>query len=202
MPKVVENIQLGLSACRIGLRKCWQWMRCHRPLVVVRDQYEVLCLGLNGAGKSTALATLVGENIDNIEPTTGFNIKTLPLKETVLDIKELGGADNVRPFWNRYFTGQHGLLYVVNSASSDDDLKLSLESLLIVLSDPAMKGIPCVVLATHVDCSDSRTQHNLEQFFQSALHGRKWTIQMCSLQDNESIQNALETLIDLMAYNV
>lgn len=52
----------------------------------------MLCLGLMGAGKSTALATLVGEPSDALEPTTGFNIKTLPVNDTVLNIKELGGG--------------------------------------------------------------------------------------------------------------
>ncbi|KFM81743.1 hypothetical protein X975_04829, partial [Stegodyphus mimosarum] len=72
MPKVFDNVQFGFAACRIGMRKCWQWLSCYRPVIIIRDQYEVLCLGLKGAGKTTALATLVGESVSNIEPTTGF----------------------------------------------------------------------------------------------------------------------------------
>lgn len=51
--------------------QCWQWLSCYRPVIIIRDQYEVLCLGLSGAGKTTALSTLVGEPAAVVEPTTG-----------------------------------------------------------------------------------------------------------------------------------
>ncbi|KAL1437067.1 hypothetical protein MTO96_049069 [Rhipicephalus appendiculatus] len=62
MPKVVENMQLGFAGCRTAFRRCCRWLTCSGsvPGREPRDQYEVLCLGLTGAGKSTALATLVG----------------------------------------------------------------------------------------------------------------------------------------------
>lgn len=55
-----------------------------------------LRVGLSGTGKSTLLAQLVGEPLCQVEPTTGFNIKTLPFKDTILSIKELGGSNNIQ----------------------------------------------------------------------------------------------------------
>ncbi|KAF8793887.1 ADP-ribosylation factor-like protein 15 [Argiope bruennichi] len=129
MPKLFDNVQIGFVACRIGMRKvgltvlAWALKVCYRPVIIIRDQYQVLCLGLQGSGKTTALASLVGESVSNIEPTTGFNIKTLPLKDTIVDIKELGGSEIVRPFWNKYFEGQHGILYVIDAAADEEILK-------------------------------------------------------------------------------
>ncbi|GIY58398.1 ADP-ribosylation factor-like protein 15 [Caerostris extrusa] len=151
MPKLFDNMQIGFVACRIGMRK---------------DQYQVLCLGLQGSGKTTALASLVGESVTDIEPTTGFNIKTLPLKDTVVDIKELGGSDKVRPFWSKYFEGQHGLLYVIDAASDDNVLKEAVKILQGVISSSLLRGIPCVILATHQDLENSRSPQEIAQFFE------------------------------------
>lgn len=152
MPKVVENIQLGFAGCRIAFRRCCKWIACGgRSGVEPREQYEVLCLGLTGAGKSTALATLVGEPTDSLEPTTGFNIKTLPVNDTVLNIKELGGKESVRPFWSQYFEGTHGLLFVVDASAGEESLRFAKDTLREVLSQATLKGRPCVVLATHAD---------------------------------------------------
>lgn len=199
MPKVFDNVQIGFAACRIGMRKCWQWLSCYRPVIIIRDQYEVLCLGLSGAGKTTALATLVGEPMADVEPTTGFNIKTLPLKDTIVDIKELGGSDVIRPFWERYFEGQHGLLYVIDAAAEEETLKEAIKILSEVLSNSALKGVPCVILATHQDIDGSKTQQEISQLFHGVLHGRKWQVHMCGYQDRGGIQMSLENLIDLMS---
>ncbi|XP_076342006.1 ADP-ribosylation factor-like protein 15 [Tachypleus tridentatus] len=198
MPQVLESIQLGLAACCIGLGKCCQWIQCQKPPAVVKEQYEVLCLGLKGAGKSTALASLVGEPIDDIEPTTGFNIKTLPILDTTLNIKELGGGQDVKVFWNKYFHGQHGILFVVDASSNEQDLRSSKEALEAVLSDSALKGVPCVVLVTHLDTPERKTTERLEQLFRGTLHGRKWMFQPFHLGNDEGIRQGLETLVDLM----
>jgi len=40
-------------------------------------EMRLLILGLDNAGKTTILKKFNGENIDEISPTLGFNIKTL-----------------------------------------------------------------------------------------------------------------------------
>ena len=174
MPGVRQTLDCSFSACRMGFRRvltttdqfrqiitfsfqCWQFVLCHRPLmIVIKDQYNVLCLGLSGSGKSTLLAQLVGDTTDNIEPTNGFNIKTLPIKDTVLSIKELGGSGRVQHFWDYYFADKNGLLFVVNSAANEDELRLARETLKTVLSNATMKGRPCLVLGTHSDLPEGQ----------------------------------------------
>ena len=38
----------------------------------VRSEFSIICLGLEGSGKSSLLAKLAGESTDNIEPTKGW----------------------------------------------------------------------------------------------------------------------------------
>ncbi|XP_064474539.1 ADP-ribosylation factor-like protein 15 [Ornithodoros turicata] len=197
MPKVMENIQIGFAGCRIALRRCCKWLTCSNKIVEPREQYEVLCLGLTGAGKSTALATLVGEPTEGIEPTSGFNIKTLPVNDTVLNIKELGGTDAIRPFWKQYFDGVHGVLFVLDASSGEASLKAARETLKEVLSDAMLKGKPCVVLATHQDVNAASVLQ-VEQLLQGILHGRKFTVLPCSRGERQSVLKGLETLTDYM----
>ncbi|CAN7940277.1 unnamed protein product [Ixodes hexagonus] len=199
MPKLMENIQLGFAGCRIAFRRCCSWISCssHSGLEL-REQYEVLCLGLMGAGKSTALATLVGEPSDSLEPTTGFNIKTLPVNDTVLNIKELGGTDAVRPFWHQYFDGVHGLLFVVDASSGEASLVSARDTLQKeVLSQGSLKGRPCVVLATHADLRDVLCLQ-VEQLLQGVMHGRKWAVVSCSRGERQGVLKGLEMLTGYM----
>lgn len=142
-------------------------MQCHKPIsslvLVLRNQYNVLCLGPTGVGKTLLLAQLVGEPLAHVEPTTGFNIKTLPFKDTVLSIKELGGSCGVQPFWDHYFNDKHGILFVVNASAPDSDLQAAREALAVVLSDSRLKGRPCLLMGTHSDLKEARHSAELEK---------------------------------------
>ncbi len=47
---------------------------------------------------------------DSLEPTMGFAMKTILHSEAIFHIKELGGADNIRKYWNRYYDGHEALV--------------------------------------------------------------------------------------------
>ncbi|XP_053207415.1 ADP-ribosylation factor-like protein 15 isoform X1 [Panonychus citri] len=203
MPGVRETINSSFTACRVGLRKCWQWIQCHKPIVfILQDQYNVLCLGLSGAGKTTLLSHLVQEPLSNCEPTRGFNIKTLPIKNTVISIKELGGSFQVQPFWDHYFGNKNGILFVVDSTDSEEELNTAQEALRVVLADHRLTGKPCLILGTHSDLEGARNSEEIERYFKPLMNGRKWCVSCCSAYDRTQIIAALETLIDLMVMNV
>ena len=42
-----------------------------------RPEFSVICVGLGGAGKTTLLSVLAGEDIKNVEPTSGILPKIL-----------------------------------------------------------------------------------------------------------------------------
>lgn len=68
-------------------------------------------MGLSGSGKSTLLRLLAGEVVpDSVEPTMGFAIKAVLHREAIFHIKELGGADSIRQYWNRYYYGHEALV--------------------------------------------------------------------------------------------
>ncbi|KAL1437068.1 hypothetical protein MTO96_049069 [Rhipicephalus appendiculatus] len=179
MPKVVENMQLGFAGCRTAFRRCCRWLTCSGsvPGREPRDQYEPW---------------------DALEPTTGFNIKTLPVNDTVLNIKELGGS--VRPFWQEYFGDAHGVLFVLDAAAGEASLQASRQTLAEVL--PQLKGRPCVVLATHADLSGCATQAQVEQLLEGLMHGRKSAVLSCSRGQRQEVLKALEMLTGYMTASI
>ena len=52
---------------------------------------KLLVLGLDNAGKTTILKKLSSEDITNIQPTHGFNIKNLAHEDFKLTVWDVGG---------------------------------------------------------------------------------------------------------------
>jgi len=82
-----------------------------------------VCLGLSGAGKSTLLAQLAGESAAGLTPTMGFSIKPVSTPSTLFHIKELGGSEKIRPYWNMYYSDVDGMVHVKTVA----DVALSVQ---------------------------------------------------------------------------
>ncbi|KAH9506984.1 ADP-ribosylation factor-like protein 15 [Dermatophagoides farinae] len=207
MSGVRNAFNCSFVACRSNLRKCWHFILCYKPQLLSSSstttnehQYQVLCLGLSGSGKSTLLAQLVGEQIgvDTIEPTEGFNIKTLPLNGIMLSIKELGGSERLQTFWSNYYENKHALLFIVNIASNETIMQQSLDTLRTILMNPGLRGRPCMIIGTHKDRPEARTEQQIEQYFQPLLNGHKWKIFCCSALDRKSIMDAFAALIVLI----
>ena len=66
-------------------------------------EVRVLVLGLDNAGKTTVLKKFNGEDINTVEPTLGFSIKTLEYQGFKLNVWDIGGQKSIRPYWRNYF---------------------------------------------------------------------------------------------------
>jgi ADP-ribosylation factor-like protein 3 len=61
-----------------------------------------LVLGLDNSGKTTILKKLSDEDIEHIQPTQGFNIKSLMHDGFKLNVWDIGGQKSIRPYWRNY----------------------------------------------------------------------------------------------------
>ena len=71
-------------------------------------EVRILILGLDNAGKTTILRKFCGDPIDTIEPTLGFNIKTLEHRTYQLNVWDVGGQKTIRAYWRNYFERTDG----------------------------------------------------------------------------------------------
>ena len=71
-------------------------------------EVRILVLGLDNAGKTTVLRRLCGEDITTVEPTLGFDIKSLDHAGYKLNIWDVGGQQTIRAYWRNYFEKTDG----------------------------------------------------------------------------------------------
>ncbi|KAK3097809.1 hypothetical protein FSP39_013395 [Pinctada imbricata] len=157
-----------------------------------KPNLNVLCLGLTKSGKSTLLAVLSGEGLDEVQPTVGFSIKALMFDDCILDVKELGGGENVRPYWDRYFSGSQGVVFVVNSAASEEEMTQANTELHKALADPELDGLPLLLLCNFSDVDGARSTSQVEEKLEVRLETghRECVIASCSTKDKDSIKSA------------
>ncbi|KPP76522.1 ADP-ribosylation factor-like protein 15-like [Scleropages formosus] len=145
--------------------QCFRALCCKGP-PPPRPEYDVVCIGLTGAGKTSLLSRLCSEGTDNIVPTTGFSIKAVPFQNAILNVKELGGhvtpgyllgADTIKKYWSRYYQGSQGVIFVLDSACSEEDLEAARTELHSALQHPQLCTLPFLILANHQDKPAARS---------------------------------------------
>uniref|UniRef100_A0A8C3C0S7 ADP-ribosylation factor-like protein 15 n=1 Tax=Cairina moschata TaxID=8855 RepID=A0A8C3C0S7_CAIMO len=203
-----ECIQLSFAVCRIGIYTCFRALCCKGP-PPPRPEYDLVCIGLTGSGKTSLLSQLCSESPENIVSTTGFSIKAVPFQNAILNVKELGGADNIRKYWSRYYQGSQGVIFVLDSASSEDDLETARNELHSALQHPQLCTLPFLILANHQDKPAARSvQEDISFLLQLLLQclcerhsswtlipkmeGKKWAVRRPTHADTCGIKKYFE----------
>nr|CAB3495709.1 unnamed protein product [Digitaria exilis]CAB3500602.1 unnamed protein product [Digitaria exilis] len=103
--------------------------------VFTKDEFRVLILGVDKAGKTTLLEKLKsiylkGEGLppDRVVPTVGLNIGRIEDANAKLVFWDLGGQVGLRTIWEKYYEEAHAIIYVIDAAtaSSFEDAKSAL----------------------------------------------------------------------------
>lgn len=71
------------------------------------------------------------------------------------------GADNIKKYWSRYYQGSQGVVFVLDSASSDEDLEAARNELHSALQHPQLCTLPFLILANHQDKPAARTPNQV-----------------------------------------
>ncbi|KAF2466426.1 ARF/SAR superfamily [Lindgomyces ingoldianus] len=145
-----------------------------------KEEYSILLLGLDNAGKTTLLEQIkaaYSANHPNLKtvPTVGQNVATVslppPNPPVYLKIWDVGGQHSLRGLWQSYYSSCHAIVFVIDSTdvgdadiahlSTDagrgeehgrlDECRLVLES---VLQNEEAEGVPILVLANKQDRED------------------------------------------------
>eukprot|EP00968_Pinguiococcus_pyrenoidosus_P007073 scaffold466_cov238-Pinguiococcus_pyrenoidosus.AAC.8 len=118
--------------------------------------------GLDNAGKTTVLKRFNGEDIDEIEPTLGFEIKTLSYRGFTLNLWDVGGQQTIRSYWRNYFEQTDGVIWVVDSA---DKLRLNdcRRELQALLHEEKLAGATLLVFANKQDIEGEPTARKKDQ---------------------------------------
>ncbi|XP_016149902.1 ADP-ribosylation factor-like protein 15 [Sinocyclocheilus grahami] len=194
-----EHVQLSIALCRIGLYTCLQKLCCMTP-PPPRPEYDLVCIGLSGAGKTSLLSRLCNEISDGTVPTAGFSIKAVPFENAILNVKELGGAETIKKYWSRYYQGSQGVVFVLNSAASDEEMEASRSELHLAMQHPQLCTLPFLILANHQDSPTARSVSEIQKYFelQPLARGKRWILAGSTTNNMEAMKESFSQLISLL----
>ncbi len=156
---------------------------------------KLLVLGLDCSGKTTILKAVADEEISNIQPTQGFNIKSLKVEGVNLAIWDLGGQKVLREYWSNYFKGTNVLVYVIDAADIGR-LEESGNELSNLLKEIELKNVPVLIFANKQDLVHAMEPDDItEKLKLDMIDDRDWMILACSATNNEGLKEGFEWAI-------
>lgn len=165
---------------------------------------HVVMLGLDSAGKTTALYRLKFDQYLNTVPTIGFNCEkvkgtTGKAKGTSFLIWDVGGQDKLRPLWKSYTRCTDGIVFVVDSVDEERMEEAKME-LLKTTKSPENAGVPVLVLANKQDLPGAKDPAEIEKLL--GLHelgpNHLWHVQPACAIIGDGLDEGLEVLYEMI----
>eukprot|EP01039_Chlorochromonas_danica_P010961 gene10961-12187_t len=167
-----------------------------RKLKKSDQEARLLVLGLDNSGKTTILKKLSDEDISQIMPTQGFNIKSLMHDGFKLNVWDIGGQKSIRPYWRNYYDQTDALVYVIDSADRRRMEETSVE-LQQLLDEEKLSHVPLLVLANKQDLLNALSPAEITaELNLNELRDRTWNILPCSAKTGEGLQESMEWLVE------
>ncbi|CAL4914734.1 unnamed protein product [Urochloa decumbens] len=173
--------------------------------VFTKDEFRVLILGVDKAGKTTLLEKLKsiylkreGLPPDRVVPTVGLNIGRIEDANAKLVFWDLGGQVGLRTIWEKYYDEAHAIIYVIDAAtaSSFEDAKSALEK---VIRHEHLTGAPLLIVANKQDLPGVVNDEELAKFFNlKELDERPCMFQAVSAYDGRGIKSGIDWLVEQM----
>ncbi|KAK9451144.1 ADP-ribosylation factor family-domain-containing protein [Limtongia smithiae] len=175
-----------------------------------KEEYSVLILGLDNAGKTTLLEQLKriyneGRSVpaDKIVPTVGQNMSHVTVGKMHMKLWDVGGQENLRSLWRAYYSDCHAIVFVVDSTDRAriEECRNSLQA---VVTDDTTEGIPVLMLANKQDRDDSMEVEDIKEIFNKIaehLSARDSRVLPISALKGTGVREAAEWLAIRLARN-
>ncbi|KAJ5625264.1 hypothetical protein N7510_001573 [Penicillium lagena] len=130
MRAAIDNTALALTApIGIDLPSTVQSLYLY---ATSKEEYSVLLLGLDNAGKTTLLSQIKAiyqprpdgapaPNPGKTVPTVGQNVANISFPDMSLKIWDVGGQISMRGLWQSYYSSCHAIIFVVDSTDVGQD---------------------------------------------------------------------------------
>ncbi|KAG7877809.1 hypothetical protein KL905_001075 [Ogataea polymorpha] len=178
-----------------------------------KDEYSVLILGLDNAGKTTFLEQLKSIYVPNykelrperILPTVGQNVGTIQVHGTLLKFWDVGGQDSLRELWSEYYSNSHAIVFVIDSCDKERLVECS-NVLTGVMSNELIEGLPILMLANKQDREDETKLElvDIKEIFNPIaenLNARDSRVLPVSAITGEGVKDAIEWLYTRLIRN-
>jgi len=160
-------------------------------------ELRILILGLDNAGKTTIMRKVSGEDVHEICPTVGFNIKSLEYNGFMLNIWDVGGQKSIRTYWRNYFEQTDGIIWVVDSVDRWrlEECKNQLKDL---LKQEKLAGASLLIFANKQDLGGALSFEQIAEALDlrsEDIAGRHYTIFGCSAMTGDGLVNGFDWIV-------
>jgi small GTP-binding protein len=158
-------------------------------------RFKITIIGLDNAGKTTALYRLLDGVVVNTSPTVGSNVETIERRNVRLQCWDLAGQTAFRQGWTTFFTGTDAILFVVDS-SDRARLGEARGELFRVLGDESTARCCILVLANKQDLPNCLPLNAVMEGLQlSEIKDHEWSIlPACSLT-GQGLEEAVDWVV-------
>ena len=168
------------------------------------QEITISIFGLQNAGKTCLLRSLLGNFDFNTNPTTELDQQKITYRKGLtLKVYDFGGSSEARSDWSSSFLAINGFLYVID-ASDSSHFQESKNTLDQILSNKRMQNKPCVILANKQDNPSALAAEDLRSYLDinKAISIYDATITSSTAEKlNEGITQAIDTLITKIVAN-
>lgn len=176
-----------------------------------KDEYFVLILGLDNAGKTTYLEQTKtkftkhykGINPSKITTTVGLNLGEIETSNVRLRFWDLGGQEELQSLWDKYYAESHAIIYLVDSYDRER-LHESKETFSRMITNSSLRGVPLLLLANKQDLDHTLSVADLKsEFHEFARSGgiRDCKVMGTSALNGEGVNEGIEWLVQCVKRN-
>ncbi|TGZ70176.1 hypothetical protein CRM22_003331 [Opisthorchis felineus] len=156
------------------------------------NNYKVLIVGLDNAGKSTILYQFVLKEAVHTTPTVGSNVEEVKWKNLHLIMWDVGGQNALRPSWSTYYAGSDFVIVVIDSTDRER-LWIAKKELYKLLAAEELKKSKMLIFANKQDVNGCMSVAEISQSLNlTSIRDHPWHIQACCALTGEGLPQGLE----------
>jgi len=165
-----------------------------------RNNFKILILGMQNAGKTSVLYRLSLGQIIKTNPTIGANLEEFTYNNVKFQAWDLGGQESIRSIWDAYYMNTDAIIYVIDS-KNEENLEESREQFHKVLKNQSLKNCIILFLANKQDLSGSKSVNQIIQDYQlDKIKEHIWHIQACSALKGEGLITGIKWLSEQLVF--
>eukprot|EP00029_Vermamoeba_vermiformis_P009490 TRINITY_DN4745_c0_g1_i1.p1 TRINITY_DN4745_c0_g1~~TRINITY_DN4745_c0_g1_i1.p1 ORF type:complete len:181 (+),score=25.96 TRINITY_DN4745_c0_g1_i1:94-636(+) len=156
------------------------------------DQFKVIIVGLNNAGKTTTLYKLLLDEVVVTNPTIGSNVEEVNYKNIKFLMWDIGGQESTRASWGNYYAGTDVVIFVIDSTDRER-LPVSKVELEKMLSNESLKNALILVFANKNDLKGAMTSAEISDLLGlNRVKDHQWHIQSCCALTGEGLNTGMD----------
>lgn len=159
------------------------------------EEYKILIVGLDNAGKTTVLYKILLNEVVATTPTIGSNVEEFSYKNIKFLMWDIGGQDSLRMSWSTYYANTRAVIMVIDSTDKDR-LHISKEELHKMMDHDHLKNASLLVFANKQDIPGALKASEISNLLNlTSLKDRMWHIQACCALTGDGLFEGLDWIV-------